>query len=304
MATWSGVITNAGNEILAEWLNEKVLNFDGAATGQGTVAEIALMAQTGLVNKRQDAAILGSERVSAGIRLKIRITAPESAYTMNQYGVWASIDGGTSTMIALFQLEEGIPIPSKAESPDFAYTFYALIMCSNTGAWTITVNTSTLATIGDVNSIVSDAVSRKQDNLVGTKGQMVGFDEDGNAVAQSLPDTGVVTFNGRKGKVAPKEGDYTAEMVGAIPASQKGTANGVADLDEDMKVPISEIPDIDCGVWDIDPVAEHNATAAAHANLVVDGNNMAAVDTSATLAEHIANPMAHQNLVIDGNAGQ
>ena len=64
------------------------------------------------------------------------------------------------------------------------------------------------------------------------------------------------------------------------------------------------VKDIDCGVWDTDPVEEHNETATAHANLLVDGNNTAAVDDSTTLEEHMANPLAHQNMIIDGNAGQ
>ena len=34
MATWNGVITNAGNSLLNEWVNEKALNFDSAAAGQ------------------------------------------------------------------------------------------------------------------------------------------------------------------------------------------------------------------------------------------------------------------------------
>ena len=33
MATWNGVITNAGNSLLNEWVNEKTLNFDSAAAG-------------------------------------------------------------------------------------------------------------------------------------------------------------------------------------------------------------------------------------------------------------------------------
>ena len=44
MATWNGVITNAGNSLLNEWVNEKTLNFDSAAAGQGTVAAAAMMA--------------------------------------------------------------------------------------------------------------------------------------------------------------------------------------------------------------------------------------------------------------------
>ena len=42
MATWNGVITNAGNSLLNEWVNEKALNFDSAAAGQGTVAAAAM----------------------------------------------------------------------------------------------------------------------------------------------------------------------------------------------------------------------------------------------------------------------
>ncbi len=101
---------------------------------------------------------------------------------------------------------------------------------------------------------------------------------------------------GEDGKVP---GEYLPEM-DYIPTSQKGAAGGVASLDDEGKL----VQDIDCGVWDADPVAEHNATATAHANLLVDGNNVEAVDTSESLEEHMANPLAHQNLVIDGNAGQ
>lgn len=150
MATWNGVITNAGNSLLNEWVNEKALNFDSAAAGQGTVAAAAMMAQTALVNEKQTASLLGGERVSSGIRLKLRIAAPNTAYTLNQFRVSASVDGGASAMIALFQLEQGVPIPSKTESPDFVYTFYALISCSNTGTWTVTVDTSACVTQSDM----------------------------------------------------------------------------------------------------------------------------------------------------------
>ena len=51
MTTWNGVITNAGNSLLNEWVNEKALNFDSAAAGQGTVAAAAMMAQTALSMK-------------------------------------------------------------------------------------------------------------------------------------------------------------------------------------------------------------------------------------------------------------
>lgn len=75
----------------------------------------------------------------------------------------------------------------------------------------------------------------------------------------------------------------------------------LATLTNDGVLSPDEIPNIDCGIWDSDPIAAHNAAAAAHQNLTVDGNNTAAVDNSQTLEEHMANPNAHQNLIVDGN---
>ena len=161
MANWTGVITNAGNNVLTEWVNEKTLMFNNAAAGQGTVAIAALLAQTTLVNQKQAASIIGVEKVSSGIRLKLRITAPQEEYTLNQYGVWASVTGGPSTMIALFQHENGIPIPSAAESPDFVFTFYALITTSNTGTWTVNIDTSIGVTAADM----AEAMETKQDTI-------------------------------------------------------------------------------------------------------------------------------------------
>ena len=106
---------------------------------------------------------------------------------------------------------------------------------------------------------VYSSLSNKQDKLSGAKGQLVGFDDDGNAVAQTAPDTGVVTFNGRNGAVSPLAGDYTADMVGArpdtwmpsagdvgaIPSTEKGAASGVATLGADGKVPAGQLPQMD-----------------------------------------------------------
>ena len=103
----------------------------------------------------------------------------------------------------------------------------------------------------------AELFAAKQDNITGTKGQLVGFDDDGNPIAQAAPDVGVTTFNGRKGAVTPQEGDYTADMVGArpdnwmpsaddvgaIPATQKGANSGVATLDANGKLSPAQKPD-------------------------------------------------------------
>lgn len=86
-----------------------------------------------------------------------------------------------------------------------------------------------------------------------------------------------------------------------IPTSQKGASGGVASLTVSGVLESSQIPNIDCGIWDTIPVAQHNATAVTHQVMMADGNNTSVMDSSTTLEEHIANPAAHQNLVIDGN---
>lgn len=62
----------------------------------------------------------------------------------------------------------------------------------------------------DVFKYVDDALKGKQDTLTGTQGQVVGFDADGNPIAQDAPEGGVTSFNNRRGAVSPQKGDYTA----------------------------------------------------------------------------------------------
>lgn len=82
---------------------------------------------------------------------------------------------------------------------------------------------------GDVAGKLTVDVERlereKQDTISGTKGQIVGFDDDGTPVAQEPSDTGVTSFKGRKGAVMPRAGDYSAVDVGALPISG-GTLTG------------------------------------------------------------------------------
>ena len=60
---------------------------------------------------------------------------------------------------------------------------------------------------------ISEKLAKKQDTITGTQGQVVGFDAQGRPVAQAAPDTGVVSFNGRKGAVVPTADDYGASDI-------------------------------------------------------------------------------------------
>lgn len=74
----------------------------------------------------------------------------------------------------------------------------------------------------------------------GTPGQILTKTDDGTAW-QNPPDTGVTSFNGRTGAVTPQTGDYTAEMVGALP-TQTGTQGQVLGFTADNTVGAMDAP--------------------------------------------------------------
>ena len=220
MAKWTGVITNSGNSLLNAWVGEKTLRFDCAKAGTGTVEIASLMAQTDLVSKKQDAGILNAESVDGGIRMKLRVTASQEGYLLNQFGVWASVDGNTA-LIAIFQHESGVSVPSIDESPDFSFTFYALIMTSNTGTWTVNIDTSGLVNIGDVNK----AIEEKTRGFLPVSGGSM---------------TGAINMNGKPitGLSEPKENNQ---------AANKGYTDTKADLPKTVSGTVISLDDASDG---------------------------------------------------------
>ena len=81
------------------------------------------------------------------------------------------------------------------------------------------------ANSNDLPAAVLALANEKQDKLTGTQGQVVGFDAEGNPVAQDKP-------------------SYTANDVSAVPAEEKGAPEGVATLGADGKVPTEQLPEI------------------------------------------------------------
>ena len=144
MADWVGVVTNAGKSLLGEWPGGSVLNLDSAAEGSGTVSEESLAAQTALAHQEKTASILEATDVDNGKKIKLRVTSEgvAVAHTCNQLGIWASVDGGASVMLCIIQNTTGQPIPAYANIPDFVWDFYVVIEMSNSGTFTLTVDTS------------------------------------------------------------------------------------------------------------------------------------------------------------------
>ena len=175
MATWIGVVTNAGRDLFASWIEGTELNFNGmtgAEGGTGTVPEAALLAQTALVNKKQNLTIVSQEKTANGIKLKIQITAPSAGYTLNQIGLKGSVDGGAMTLLAIYQNATGVTIPSNSDTPDFIYNFFGIVEVSNTGEITLTIDPSAI-----VSQSTLDASLATKQNKITANGILVG---DGN----------------------------------------------------------------------------------------------------------------------------
>lgn len=151
----SAVITNAGKTLLANWIAGTKLNFDAATTGEGTVAELVLMAQTALVSEKQTLSIIKMEEVDGGIRLQLQCTSEgiTSSYTINQIGIWASLDGGDKTLVAIYQDATGVSVPTYEEMPDYVFTFYATLQMSNEGDISVTLDTSAFVTQEDLQAV-------------------------------------------------------------------------------------------------------------------------------------------------------
>ena len=161
MAKWTGVVTNKGAELLAAWAEGTTLNIYSAAAGTGTVAEAAMIAQTALAGQKQAASIVSHSKAdgATGLKIQLQITAPSTGYTLNQFGIWAKVGSGEGKLLALFQNSEGIDVPSASDSPDFVYTFYGLIMISNTGSISVTVDASAVVTTATMQAAIAAAIA-------------------------------------------------------------------------------------------------------------------------------------------------
>ena len=149
------VITNVGKTLLAQWASGGTLNIDSAAAGTGTVNASLLMAQTGLVAQKQTMSIVKSEKITGGVRLQLQLTnkGVSAQYTINQIGVWGSLDGGATTMMAIFQDDDGVVVPAEADTPEYVFTVYAVLQMDNTGTLTVTLDSSVAVSQAQFNEL-------------------------------------------------------------------------------------------------------------------------------------------------------
>lgn len=143
---WTGVVTNVGSALLTRWADGGTLTIDKAETGTSTVLDTGLLAQTALKQKKQDASIVSTERIPEGLKINMQITAPSTGYVLNQFGIFGHIGSESDVLIALFQRQDGITIPSESESQDYVYSFYGILAITNNEKLTVKVDPEAVVT--------------------------------------------------------------------------------------------------------------------------------------------------------------
>ncbi len=204
---WNAVVTNAGIEMLNESISGKKLTITGATGGTGTAALESLVAQTALVNEKQEFSLLGMDSAENGKRIKIQITSVglSTGYTLNQVGIWAKLENGVKQLLAVFQDETGISVPSQSDLPEFLLEFFAVIEHSQEAQMEINI---------DPAAYVSNVTLNEKINAHNQSGSA---HADIRALIDGL--------------------DY-------ISASDRGVAGGVASLDNTGKIPTGQIPSL------------------------------------------------------------
>ena len=156
---WTGVVTNVGIALLSRLAEGGTLTITGAKAGTGTVPEAQLMSRTDISGDAHQLSIIEYKIVDEGIKYMVQFTAGASAYVAMQVGIYASLDGGAETLIAIYQAgsNDGISVPSASELTDFAFTFGALVEMANSGTLNVTIDTSVFVTLETLETALDDA---------------------------------------------------------------------------------------------------------------------------------------------------
>lgn len=146
---WNGVVTNAGLSLLEMWaVGGETLYIDRATAGTGTVAQDNMRSSTYVQGDVGAVPIVASIPVSSGTQYRIQVQPSQSAsYILRQLGIWAHLgDNGASTLLALYQDEDGVSVPLEADDPGFNFTLYAIVTMSNQGSISVNYDTSAYVT--------------------------------------------------------------------------------------------------------------------------------------------------------------
>ena len=228
--SWVGVVTDAGKTLFATYATSGyTLSIDTVESGKSAVADGAsrlatMRSKTALISPNSPATygiVESKVAITDGIQFRMRIggaPAAVGAYTMKEIGLFVNATSGgttTSTMVAYFNDLTGVDVPLASSFPDFAFTLVATLAIDNTTSISLTVDTSSAASRGYVDTELAKKVNIAQGS--GNAGKFLIVGNDGNvAASDSAVYTGATSSaDGKAGLVKkPSAGDQNKYLKG------------------------------------------------------------------------------------------
>lgn len=161
---WTGVITNAGQALLDAWAGGgHTMTIDRAEVGSGITEAANLLTATQLAHYEAAASIIRVEAVAGGTKFKIQVApATSEAYNATEIGIYAHIDSEASVLMALHQDPEGgVAVPTRSQSPDFAFALYCIHAISNTSQLTVNIDPNAYVSMSTFNTAITSLENSK-----------------------------------------------------------------------------------------------------------------------------------------------
>ena len=185
MSEWVGVITDAGRDALIQSVVEPTtLNVNVVQIGSGYVNPANMRSSTGLQTQVGTGILQQKQESEGGLRVIVEIKAQTNAVTIKEVGVFGLING-TSTLIALYQNEDGIDVPAASDFPDYSYRLSAFWAIDNTETLSVTLDPSALVTAEDLEEAIETAVALNQG--ASNVGKVLVVGADGKVTLETWP---------------------------------------------------------------------------------------------------------------------
>jgi len=244
---WYGVITDAGRELIAEYVAGLVqMNVNRITVGSGSVSEENMHSSTNLVSYKDDGSIIDTKDLDHGVDFEFEIgPRAAGAYVAKEIGMWANAGENRDVMIALFQNNDGATIPAKSVNPDFVYILSALLAIDNLDNLTITIDSTayvpfsvytpyTVATQAQIDGKVDKEEGKglsHEDYTTAEKSKLAGIEDQANKYV--LPKATASVLGGVKvgtGLAVSNDGTISNSAVRSVAT---GTANGTIAVNTD-----------------------------------------------------------------------
>lgn len=137
-------ITETGKAILAQAVAGNTLVIDRAESGTETVSADALHTCTEVAGVSKTVSITKYVLTDNAVTFTVQFTSATTAYVAKQIGIFGHTGTDDPGLIAIYQDENGISIPSTADMPDFLQQFYGTIQVNNIGAISVNIDPTAL----------------------------------------------------------------------------------------------------------------------------------------------------------------